>query len=292
MNKLITYFLYPVLLSLNIGFIGAALVLSWELKYAFIWISGFNAIVLLIVEFVFPLKQEWKMTKKSFVRDLKWMSVTILSINAVKFFFAFIAIALSRENKGLFRDSSFIIESVAIAVIFEFGQYWYHRISHEGKGWIGKWLWSIHVAHHLPDRVYLLMHPVLHPINTIVIQVIIQGTFLLLGCRPESIFIFNVLLGLHELFSHFNVNIKAGPLNYIFIGTELHRFHHSANLDEAKNYGTFLSLWDIVFGTFVYRSESIPEKLGVPEPENYPNSSQLIAVMSLPFTKLGNNSEL
>lgn len=292
MSKFVTYFLYPALLSLNIGFITAVIAFGWELKYAFVWISAFNAIALLIVEFAFPLKEEWRMTKKSFVRDLKWMSVTILSINSVKFFFAFIAISLSRENKGLFYDSPFIIEAIVIAVVFEFGQYWYHRISHEGKGWIGRWLWNVHTAHHLPDRVYLLMHPVLHPINTIIIQTIIQGTFLLIGCRPESIFVFNVLLGLHELFSHFNVNIKAGPLNYIFIGTELHRFHHSADLNEAKNYGTFLSLWDIVFGTFVYQPKRVPEKLGVPEPANYPDSSRLIAVMSLPFTKLRNSPEL
>lgn len=82
---------------------------------------------------------------------------------------------------------------------------------------------------------------------------------------------------------NFNVNIKAGFLNYIFIGTESHRFHHSSNLKEAQNYGNTLAIWDIIFGTFCYNPNSIPQKLGVEEPSDYPNSDNIFEVVCLLF---------
>lgn len=149
---------------------------------------------------------------------------------------------------------------------FEFFQYWYHRLSHEGKGRIGGWLWNVHVAHHLPDRVYLLMHPVGHPLNFMVSLAIVQLPLVVLGARQETIFLFNALMGLQGLVSHFNVDIKSRPLNYLLVGTELHRYHHSADLQEAKNYGVLTPVWDLVFGTFCYHPKRLPQALGVAEP--------------------------
>jgi sterol desaturase/sphingolipid hydroxylase (fatty acid hydroxylase superfamily) len=72
-------------------------------------------------------------------------------------------------------------------------------------------------------------------------------------------------------------------LNYVFVGTELHRFHHSANLAESRNYAVTLSFVDILFGTFVYRPGTLPVRLGVADPSAYPKSNEFWSVMKLPF---------
>ena len=92
-----------------------------------------------------------------------------------------------------------------------------------------------------------------------------------------------LLIDLQSLVSHFNVNIKAGFLNYLFIGTETHRYHHSANMDEAGNYGNTLAIWDLIFGTFYYRPNAVPEKLGVSADNQYPKSENVLEVITLPF---------
>ncbi len=74
-------------------------------------------------------------------------------------------------------------------------------------------------------------------------------------------------------------------LKYILIGTETHRYHHSANIDEAKNYGNTLAIWDIIFGTFYYKPGTAPKKLGMDNPNEYPKSENLFDVVSLPFRK-------
>lgn len=42
--------------------------------------------------------------------------------------------------------------------------------------------------------------------------------------------------------SHFNVNGRAGCLNYLLVGTELHRYHHRAGRAEAKNFSAVVSV--------------------------------------------------
>lgn len=110
------------------------------------------------------------------------------------------------------------------------------------------------------------MHPVGLPINFIVSLATVQLPLVVLGARQESIFLFNALMGLQGLVSHFNVDIKAGPLNYLLVGTQLHRFHHSADRHEARNYGVLTPFWGLVFGTFSYQQHRMPAALGVEEP--------------------------
>lgn len=285
MKKAITYYLYPLLLFLAIGSFFAAIRLDWDLKIVLTGMAGTRFVVLLVVEFVYPLKTEWKMTKRSFWRDIRYMAIGGGLIGVIQLGLQLLALDLSSHTSGLLSNMPILVGTVVSMVVFEFFQYWYHRISHEGKNPLSKWLWKSHVAHHLPEEVYLLMHPVFHPINLILTQVVIQGSLLLVGARPESILLFNSLMGLQGLFSHLNVEVKAGWLNYVFIGTELHRYHHSAKLDEAKNFGALLSIWDLIFGTFEYHPERVPERLGVVSPESYPESHSLLKVMALPFQK-------
>ncbi len=129
------------------------------------------------------------------------------------------------------------------------------------------------------------MHAVFNPINALITVIIIQTPLILLGISPEAALVATLLIDLQSLISHFNVNIKAGFLNYIFIGTETHRFHHSANIDEAKNFGNTLAIWDILFGTFYYKPNAQPEKLGIDRQKDYPQSTDLLKVISFPFKK-------
>ena len=148
---------------------------------------------------------------------------------------------------------------------------------------VGSALWRIHVAHHLPDRVYLLMHPVMHPINLVLVATVTQGALLITGASGEAIFVFNTLLALHGTISHFNVDIAAGPFNYLFVGTHLHRDHHSADPKESMNYGVLTPVWDLVFGTFHYDPRRSPTRLGVERPQDYPDSLAVHKVIMLPM---------
>jgi sterol desaturase/sphingolipid hydroxylase (fatty acid hydroxylase superfamily) len=285
MTFFLRYMFYPLLLATTLGLFVSAQKFHWDLAAVFSWMAGARIVLLLVVEYFYPAKPEWKMNWPSFERDLKYMAVNGGVAGLLKLGFGWLALDFSRLNAGIVANASVTMEFIGLLLVYEFFQYWYHRLSHEGLGQWGDKLWKVHLPHHLPDKVYLLMHPVGHPLNFLISMAIIQLPLVVLGAQPESIFLFNALMSLQGLVSHFNVDIKAGPLNYLLVGSELHRYHHSANIQEAKNYGVLTPFWDLVFGTFVYRPGRLPAALGVVEPNLYPKSSALGEVLMLPFKK-------
>ena len=223
------------------------------------------------------------MTWKSFFRDLKYFASGGLTLFLSSTAISYLAIYLSEKNVGILKQFPFFVGFVIVLLAYEFVLYWYHRLSHEMNGKVGGFLWRVHSVHHLPDKVYLLMHAVFHPLNAVAVTIILQSVLIVAGVDAKSMFLLNTFVGLQGLVSHYNVDLRAGFLNYIFIGTELHRFHHSANINESKNYGQIISIWDIVFGTFYYKPGEYPERLGVANTVEYPQSNRFWQVLIFPF---------
>jgi sterol desaturase/sphingolipid hydroxylase (fatty acid hydroxylase superfamily) len=284
-SPLVTYGLYPTLLIMVFSIFLLSVNLQWNYQIVYATTTAFIVLTLIISETIFPLTKDWSMTKRSFWRDLKYISIVAPTIIVTKIAFGWIAIYYSEHHNGYFSNSSLLISIIVYLLVFEFIQYWYHRLSHTSKGIVGNFLWRVHLAHHLPDKVYVVMHAVFNPINALITASIIQAPLILLGIPPEAALGATLLIDLQSLISHFNVKIKAGWLNYIFIGTETHRYHHSANKKEAKNYGNTLAIWDIIFDTFYYKPNEVPGKLGVGNPQAYPKSENVFDIITLPFKK-------
>lgn len=279
----IRYCLYPLLLASSLLVIYGAVKSDWDLKHTlWIYLSAL-LVVLIFIERRFPLARDGGMTRSSFLRDLQYLLTSAVTIGLVRGGFGALTIWMAERHRGPLAQASVVTSVVVFLVVFEFLQYWFHRTCHEGRGKLGSFLWRVHLAHHLPDRVYVVMHAVFHPINALVTATLLQVTMLGLGLSPQAAFAVMVLVDLQTMISHFNVDVRAGFLNYVFIGNELHRYHHSTEIDEAKNYGSILALWDIVFGTFLYRPEKHPARLGLDGTGQYPHSRNLVQVLALPF---------
>jgi sterol desaturase/sphingolipid hydroxylase (fatty acid hydroxylase superfamily) len=282
----ISRFLYPIFFFGAIGMSLLAIRQGWNLGTATGAIIGTTALTLILLEALFPAKTEWRMTFKSFRRDLKYIAAGISGGAATSYLGGLIAIHVAGPGHGFFAGLPLYFAVPAAILIFEFFQYWVHRWMHETSWPLGGWMWRIHVAHHLPDRLYVLMHPAAHPLNDLIVrQALNVGLVKLLGFNAEAIFLYSVITAVGGLFSHFNLDVRAGILNYVFTSTELHRFHHSADPAESKNYGVVTPFWDIVFGTFVYQPGRLPERIGVEDPALYPRSEQYWRVFMLPFRR-------
>ena len=69
-----------------------------------------------------------------------------------------------------------------------------------------------------------------------------------------------------------NIDFALGPFAWIFSIGELHRWHHSAQRDEADhNYGDTFIFWDGLFGTrYLPRDRPAPERVGIANLEAFP----------------------
>lgn len=75
--------------------------------------------------------------------------------------------------------------------------------------------------------------------------------FIILGAGREVTALFFVANGIIGLLQHCNVDLRLGWLNYVFSMVEPHRWHHTREIAQSNtNYGSNLSIWDVVFGTF------------------------------------------
>lgn len=276
--------LYPVYLFGSLGFGVVAILLKWPYSVTYGWITALTIVSMAILEHLLPLDRRWSMTWASFKRDLKYIASGIMVMAGARMLGPFLALYLAIDGSGPAHNLQLIPAVLALLLGYEFFQYWYHRLSHELSGSVGLFLWRVHAAHHLPDRVYIMMHAVGHPLNFIVVRwLIYTAVIYLLGFSAEAVLLMSIIMGVSGAFSHFNMDIRAGWLNYLLIGTELHRYHHSADPTEAKNYGAITPFWDLVFGTFVYKLGEHPMRLGVERPDLYPQSNEFWKVVRLPF---------
>lgn len=283
----IRFLLYPLLAAATLVYLWLELTGSRSSigQYYGAYLAAL-VVVMVVVEAAHPMRREWRKTWVTFWRrDLPFL---LLGASTLAFadWVAARAVTAHALSRGELLADVPLLAGVAITILIsDFVWYWVHRLSHEARGRHGRHIWRVHAAHHLPAQVYVLMHAIAHPINTLVVRAILTLPAYFLGFSPEVVFTASVVTGFQGLVSHFNVDSRVGWLNYILVGTELHRYHHSANLAESKNFGAVVSLWDQLFGTFVYRPGRAPEALGVEDATQYPSETQLTAVLAYPFAR-------
>ncbi len=277
----VRYGTYPVLLAFTVTVLGLDISLGQPGEHA-AFITAINALVLLTLEGVYPFQRRWRMTWQTARKDLLFMVFNGSSLALANWALTWIALNFAPEGQ-LLKEWPVIGAAVAGLLLVQFIQYWLHRAQHELRGRAGKFLWRIHRPHHSLDRVYILMHARAHPLDGFFVRLALVLPLGWMGVSPEALYIITTIIGLQGFMSHLNVDIRVGWFNYLLTGTELHRFHHSAKVEEARNYGNITPVFDILFGTFSYRPGQAPEELGVSATEPGPKADQVLQQMLYPF---------
>ena len=279
----IRYRLYWVLLIWDLAWVGWGIA-TGAYQLANVVAGATTVLALLLLEWRFPLERRWRMTARHLLRrDLWFIAVNALVILAINYGLVALSIAVATPTDGYLTSTPIVFQVVVGLLVFEALQYTTHRLMHADRGVVTRFLWRSHAIHHLPQQLYVVMHAVFHPINAVVVRIVVQLTPLwLLGYDPAAVFVMGSLIGLHGTISHLNLDLRMGFMNYLFVGPELHRFHHSAVSAEAVNYGAALSIFDQLFGTFRYTPGKQPTSLGLAERDGYPGQHDPLAAFAYP----------
>ncbi len=143
----------------------------------------------------------------------------------------------------------------------EFGLYWAHRLAHE---W---WpLWRFHSIHHSVTKLWVINTGRFHFIDSLVSILLGMGILLALGAPMEVLKWLSAITAFIGMLTHCNVEMRFGPLSWIFNTPGLHRWHHSRDLGEANNnYGENVMLWDVLFRTYFNPNRRPPADIGINE---------------------------
>jgi sterol desaturase/sphingolipid hydroxylase (fatty acid hydroxylase superfamily) len=278
-RPVLTYATYPLLAMMTGATVWLTLSRNLE-RNAVIGVLTVGTIAIAFtVERINPLLDRWRMTKDSFVgRDLPFIGLAFVVEQAATMGVSLVAAAtVTTGGFGPLAELPLPVQAVVALLALDLLWYAYHRAAHTFSR-----LWRVHGVHHSPSQLYVLMHPVFHPLDLLVSRFAISLiVFKLSGLRPDAAFIALAVLGLQTTVSHINTDLRTGWLNYLLVGTETHRYHHAAG--ERVNYTSVLPVWDILFGTFVYDPKRVPDRLGLDDPTAYPDPRRFLTTLAWPF---------
>lgn len=241
-------------------------------------------IFIAVLERLVPLHAEWRHDKGDLKADIG-LGVTNAVVNGVAqplTFAASVTVAgwISAQYGASLWPTEWpvVLQLVPALILAELVEYTWHRSMHEIP-----WLWRIHATHHSANRLYWFNALRFHPIDLLVAgpgKLIPLG---MLGANAPVLALVGVFSAVHGVYQHANIPCRLGPLNWVFSMAELHRWHHSPDLEEANhNYGGNLIFWDIVFGTrFLPKDREPPVEIGIGDMPNFPQGYG--ALMMSPF---------
>lgn len=115
-------------------------------------------------------------------------------------------------------------------------------------------LWRVHRVHHADPDYDVTTGARFHPIEIVLSMLIKFAAIVVLGPPVVAVVIFEVLLNVTAMFNHGNVRLPVALdriLRRVVVTPDMHRVHHSIEVDEANsNFGFNLPWWDRLFGTY------------------------------------------
>jgi ornithine lipid hydroxylase len=281
---MVRYLAFPLILGGTIA-LAIALLPSLGPPLTLVICQTIGAVAIIVGERLWPFRPQWNRSHGDLRTDIlhalvSGVGTTQLIRPLVQAGGVVVAGALSRAvGFGLWPSEwPLALQLVVALVIVELPQYWLHRWQHEHDA-----LWRFHAVHHSAPRLYWLNAARFHPIDLGLLYAVGYVPLVILGCPEAVIMLFALFDAVFGMLQHSNIDVRLGPLNWIFSMAEPHRWHHSRTLQEANtNYGSNLIIWDLLFGTFFLpRERQPPANIGIANMPAFPTG--YLAQLASPF---------
>ncbi|HPK09615.1 MAG TPA: sterol desaturase family protein [Saprospiraceae bacterium] len=149
-----------------------------------------------------------------------------------------------------------IVELIlAVMLLDAIAQYMVHYLLHKIS-----FMWRFHMVHHSDTHVDASTGTRHHP-GDYFMRECFALIAIIVGAIPLSYYmIYRILTVIFTYLTHANLRIPVGldkMLSWIFISPNMHKFHHHYERPWTdSNFGNIFSIWDRIFGTFVYGDTS------------------------------------
>jgi len=240
-----------------------------------------------LIENAFPLfnfnYKKWQHAGINF-----FMTLTTILIN---FSLAFILLKTSdwviANNFGVLQwlpsMSSWLYALIGLLLLDLIGAYLVHFIEHKVK-----FLWRFHLIHHTDTWIDTTSGNRHHPGESIIRFAFTTLGVLLIGCPIWLVFMYQTISIISTQFTHANIALPEkldAYLSYFLVSPNMHKVHHHYKLPYTdSNYGNIFSLWDHLFGTFMYlpKQEII---YGIDTYMSPEENNRLNNLLKIPFQK-------
>lgn len=244
-----------------------------------------GALVIIVLERLFPYSKGQKFLREGFFNDFVWY--TFMQSYVLGMAISYI-IELLDSSTGLSRlhlVSAWPLwgQFLFFLVVHDFYIYWFHRFQHHSR-----YFWRLHEAHHSAENVDWLAGSRSHSLEILINQTVEFAPIVLLGAAPEIAVLKGMTDALWGMYIHSNINVRTGWLQHIINGPEMHRWHHATDAEaHNKNFATKLAIWDWLFGTAHFPQHK-PSGFGLGDPDypiNFARDEQSVVRQFITDTK-------
>jgi sterol desaturase/sphingolipid hydroxylase (fatty acid hydroxylase superfamily) len=217
-----------------------------------------------------------------------FMTLTTIIIN---FSLAFILLKTSdwaiANNFGVLQwlpqMSLWLYALIGLLLLDLIGAYLVHLIEHKVK-----FLWRFHLIHHTDTWVDTTSGNRHHPGESVIRFAFTTLGVLIVGSPMWMVFMYQTISIVSTQFTHANITLPKRLdifLSYFIVSPNMHKVHHHFMLPYTdSNYGNIFSVWDRLFGTFMYLPK---EKIvyGIDTYMETRDHNQLNNLLKIPFQK-------
>jgi sterol desaturase/sphingolipid hydroxylase (fatty acid hydroxylase superfamily) len=154
--------------------------------------------------------------------------------------------------------------SLLILLCFDAWMYGWHRLNH-----VVPLLWRFHRVHHSDPTMDVSSGLRFHP-GEIILSGLARALVLpVLGMSITQLLLYETVLLPVVLFHHCNLALPRrldDPIRKLIVTPWMHWVHHSRIREETNsNYGSVLSIWDRLFGSYRFRADADAIVFGLDE---------------------------
>jgi len=171
---------------------------------------------------------------------------------------------------------------IALLTLDFIAQYGVHYLLHKVK-----WMWRLHTVHHSDTHVDATTGTRHHPIDFTIRECFALIAVVITGMPIAFYFFYRILTVFFTYFTHANIQLPKKldkALSIIIVTPTMHKFHHHHEIPWTDtNYGNIFSIWDRLFGTFLYENpKDITYGLDITDAQQDENLSYQL---KLPFNR-------
>ena len=243
-----------------------------------------------LIENAFPLFQfqykKWKHAGINF-----FLTFTTILVNFCLAFILLFATQWTQENNfGILNwipeIPLWLYAIIGLLLLDLISAYLVHWVQHRVK-----WLWRFHLIHHSDTWVDTTSANRHHPGESVIRFVFTTIGVILVGSPMWLVFLYQTLSVVATQFNHANIKFPKkldAFLSYIIVSPNMHKIHHHYVLPYSdSNYGNIFSIWDRLFGTYLFMPvEDI--KFGIDTHMKSEENNKLLPLLQIPFQKKNN----
>jgi len=218
-----------------------------------------------------------------------FFTITTIIVNFCLAFLLLKAANYTTLNKfGLFQllpnINIYLYTIVGLLLLDLTGAYLPHLVQHKIKA-----LWCFHLIHHTDTFIDTTSANRHHPGESVIRFLFTTLGVLIIGVPIWLIFLYQTLSVVATQFTHANISLPKkidAILSYFIVSPDMHKIHHHYKLPYTdSNYGNIFSVWDRLFGTFLYMNS---EKIiyGIDTHMQPIENNRLHNLLKIPFQKL------